>query len=121
MKGRRIRVLSSDFKNQNASYLCCRSHHSPSAPNSNHHHHHHHHRSNHTPRRLAEAERLVPGLQELAAADPSAHTAFGGRSALAVRRGSEAEEVIRFVGFSFLFGFFSPFLLRWCVVWGFAI
>jgi hypothetical protein len=48
----------------------------------------------------------VPCLQELAAADPSVHAALGGRSALAVRRGSEAEEVIRFVGFSFLFGFF---------------
>jgi hypothetical protein len=62
------------------------------------------------PRRLAEAERVVPGLQELAAADPAVHAALGGRSALAVRRGSEAEEVIRFVGFSFFFlgfGFFS--------------
>jgi hypothetical protein len=72
------------------SFLCCRAYHSPSAPNSN------HHRSNHTPRRLAEAERLVPGLQELDAADPSVHAALGGRSALAVRRGSEAEELIRF-------------------------
>jgi len=35
----------------------------------------------------------VPGLQELAAADPSVHAALGGRSALAVRRGSEAEEM----------------------------
>jgi hypothetical protein len=48
----------------------------------------------------------VPGLQELAAADPSVHAALGGHSALAVRRGSEAEEVIRFVGFSFLLVFF---------------
>jgi hypothetical protein len=54
-----------------------------------------------------------PVLQELAAADPSVHAALGDRSALAVRRGSEAEEV---VGFSFLFGFFfSPFLLGWWV------
>jgi hypothetical protein len=80
------------------------------------------------PRRLAEAERVVPGLQELAAADPAVHAALGGRSALAVRRGSEAEEVIRFVGFSFFFlgfGFFSLslslFLLGWWVVWGFAV
>jgi hypothetical protein len=69
---------------------------------------------------LAEAERFVPGLQELAAADPAVHAALGG---LAVRRGSEAEEVIIFVGFSFLFRFlfFPPFLLGWWVVWGFAV
>lgn len=68
------------------------------------------------PRRLAEAERVVPGLQKLAAADPAVHASLGGRSALAVRRGSEAE-VIRFVGFLFflfLFGFLA-------VVWDFAV
>jgi hypothetical protein len=90
-----------------ASYICCHSHHSPTAPSSN---HHHHHCSNHTSRRLVEAERLVPGSQELAAADPSVHAALGGRSALAVRRGLEAEEVIIFVGFSFIFGVFFFFL-----------
>ena len=57
----------------------------------------------------------MPGLQELAAADPAVHAALGGRSALAVCRGSETEEVIRFVGFSFsfwgFFFFFLPFFL----------
>jgi hypothetical protein len=57
----------------------------------------------------------VPGLQELAAADPSVHAALGGRSALAVHRGSEAEEVIRFVGISFLFGVFFFSVSSWVV------
>jgi nitrate reductase NapE component len=48
----------------------------------------------------------VPGLQELAAADPSVQAALGGRSALTVRRGSEAEEVIRFLVFLFFLGVF---------------
>jgi hypothetical protein len=48
-------------------------------------------------------------LQELAAANPAVHAALGGRSALAVRRGLEAEEVIRFVGFSFSFWVFFFF------------
>jgi hypothetical protein len=86
-----------------ASYLFCHSHHSPNAPHNN---HHHHHRSNLTPRRLAEAERLVPSLQELTIADPVVHATLEGRSALAIRLESE---VIRFVGFSFFFWvFFSP-------------
>lgn len=76
-------------------------------------------------RPLVEAQWIVPCLPELAAADPAVHAALGGRATLAVRRGSEVEEVIDLWVFSFPFksfflssGWFGvlPFGLFVCMV-----
>lgn len=67
------------------------------------------------PRRLVEVEWVVSGLPELSVADPTVHAALRGRSALSVRRGSEAAAVIKLWAFPILF-----YDLFGCLAWGYA-